>query len=77
MLSCRWTQSLVKCICVRFILGTDSYGEPCHNGMYKYLWINGPKECFEYPDYTFEKHFGKAIPSYPPRPVMRDYLEGI
>ncbi|KAL4225631.1 hypothetical protein ACF0H5_016317 [Mactra antiquata] len=56
--------------------GTDEYGEPCHNGMYKYLWSNGPKECLEYPDYTFEEHFGKPVPSFPPRPVMRDYIEG-
>jgi cation diffusion facilitator CzcD-associated flavoprotein CzcO len=44
--------------------------------MYRHLWSNGPKECLEFPDYTFEKHFGKAIPSFPPRPVLRDYLEG-
>ncbi|XP_060582515.1 trimethylamine monooxygenase-like [Ruditapes philippinarum] len=56
--------------------GTDGYGEPCHSGMYRHLWSNGPKECLEFPDYTFEKHFGKAIPSFPPRPVLRDYLEG-
>ncbi|XP_060581894.1 trimethylamine monooxygenase-like, partial [Ruditapes philippinarum] len=55
---------------------TDGYGEPCHSGMYRHLWSNGPKECLEFPDYTFEKHFGKAIPSFPPRPVLRDYLEG-
>jgi trimethylamine monooxygenase len=59
------------------ISGTDGYGEPCHAGMYKHLWSNSPKECVEFPDYTFEKHFGKAIPSYPPRPVIKDYLEGI
>lgn len=62
---------------VYLILGTDEYGEPCHAGMYKHLWINFPKECAEYPDYTFDKHFGKAIPSYAPRAVHRHYLEGI
>ncbi|CAH3171563.1 unnamed protein product [Porites lobata] len=42
--------------------------------MYQGLWTNGPKECYEFPDYTFEDHFGKPIPSYPPREVFRDYL---
>ncbi|KAL4230829.1 hypothetical protein ACF0H5_011203 [Mactra antiquata] len=56
--------------------GTDEYGEPCHAGMYKHLWSNGPKECLEYPYYTFEDHFGKAVPSFPPRPVLLDYLLG-
>lgn len=59
-----------------FITGTDEYGEPCLGGQYRFLWSNGPKECLEYPDYTFEEHFGKPIPSFPPRPVLRDYLEG-
>ena len=44
--------------------------------MYRGLWSNGPKECLEFPDYTFEEHFGKAIPSYPPRAVLYDYLVG-
>lgn len=57
-------------------IGTDEYGEPAHSGMYRHLWSNGPKEALEYPDYTFEDHFGKAIPSFPPRLVLRDYLEG-
>ena len=57
--------------------GTDEYGEPCHGGMYKHLWSNGPKECLEYPDYTFDDHYGKAIPAFPPRLVLRDYMEGI
>ena len=33
----------------------------------RYLWSNGPKECLEFPYYTFEEHYGKAIPSFPPR----------
>jgi trimethylamine monooxygenase len=45
--------------------------------MYKHLWSNGPKETIEYPDYTFDDHFGKSIPSFPPRAVLRDYLEGL
>lgn len=56
--------------------GTDQYGDPVHNSMYRYLWSNGPKECLEYPDYTFDEHFGKPIPSFPPREVLFDYLKG-
>jgi len=44
--------------------------------MYRYLWSNGPKECLEFADYTFEQHFGKPIPSYPPRAVLEDYIKG-
>jgi len=56
--------------------GVDEFGEKCHGSMYRYLWSNGPKECLEYPDYTFEEHFGRAIPSFPPREVLFDYLKG-
>ncbi len=56
--------------------GTDEYGEPVHCSMYRYLWSNGPKECLEFADYTFEEHFGKPIASYPPRAVMLDYIQG-
>ncbi|XP_033731572.1 dimethylaniline monooxygenase [N-oxide-forming] 1-like, partial [Pecten maximus] len=56
--------------------GVDEYGEFCHGGQYRDLWSNGPKECLEYPDYTFEDHFGKVIPSFPPRTVLFDYLQG-
>lgn len=28
------------------------------------------------PDYSFEEHFGKPIPSYPPREVLADYIKG-
>ncbi|OWF43805.1 senecionine N-oxygenase-like [Mizuhopecten yessoensis] len=56
--------------------GLDEYGEPCHGSQYRDLWSNGPKECVEFPDYTFEDHFGKVIPSFPPRAVLQDYLEG-
>jgi trimethylamine monooxygenase len=44
--------------------------------MYRYLWSNGPKECLEFADYSFEEHFGKPIASYPPRAVMLDYIQG-
>ena len=56
--------------------GVDKYGEPLQNGQYRDLFSNSPKECLEFPDYTFVQHFGKSIPSYPPRPVLRDYQEG-
>ena len=56
--------------------GTDQYGEPVHGSMYRYLWSNGPKECLEFADYSFEEHFGRPIPSYPPRAVLHDYIAG-
>lgn len=56
--------------------GLDEYGEPVHGSMYRYLWSNGPKECLEFADYTFEEHFGKPIASYPPRAVLFDYIQG-
>jgi trimethylamine monooxygenase len=56
--------------------GLDEYGEPVHCSMYRYLWSNGPKECLEFADYTFEEHFGRKIASYPPRAVLADYIKG-
>jgi trimethylamine monooxygenase len=56
--------------------GLDEYGEPVHSSMYRYLWSNGPKECLEFADYSFEEHFGKPIASYPPRAVLWDYIKG-
>ncbi len=56
--------------------GTDEFGETVHGSMYRYLWSNGPKECLEFADYSFEEHFGKAIPSFPPRAVLADYIKG-
>ena len=56
--------------------GIDENGEPVHCSMYRYLWSNGPKECLEFADYTFEEHFGKPIASYPPREVLWDYIKG-
>jgi trimethylamine monooxygenase len=56
--------------------GVDSNGEAIHNTMYQGLYINAPKENYEYPYYTFMDHFGKATPSYPPRLAMRGYIEG-
>ena len=57
-------------------VGLDEYGEPNHGSMYRYLWSNGPKECLEFADYSFEEHFGKPIPSFPPRAVLADYIAG-
>lgn len=56
--------------------GVGQYGEPLHGSMYKYLWSNGPKECLEFSDYSFDEHFKKPISSYPPRPVLYDYIQG-
>lgn len=44
--------------------------------MYRYLWSNGPKEALEFADYSFEDHFKRPIPSFPPREVLRDYIVG-
>ncbi|MEH6527150.1 MAG: NAD(P)/FAD-dependent oxidoreductase [Sneathiella sp.] len=56
--------------------GLDEYGEAVHGSMYRYLWSNGPKECLEFADYSFEEHFHKQIASYPPRAVLFDYIQG-
>jgi trimethylamine monooxygenase len=56
--------------------GLDEFGEPVHGSMYRYLWSNGPKECLEFADYSFEEHFGRPIPSFPPRAVLHDYIKG-
>ncbi len=56
--------------------GLDEHGEPVHGSMYRYLWSNAPKELLEFADYTFDDHFGRAIPSFPPREVLYDYITG-
>ena len=56
--------------------GLDDYGEPVHGSMYRHLWSNAPKECLEFADYTFDQHFGRPIPSFPPREVLYDYIVG-
>jgi len=55
--------------------GVGEDGEVVHSSMYRYLWSNGPKECLEYPDFTFADCYGKQIPSYPPRPVIEKYMK--
>ena len=52
--------------------GLTEYGEPVHNSQYRGLFSNSPKECIEFPEYSYETHFGKPIPSFPPRPVLFD-----
>ncbi|KAL2752809.1 hypothetical protein ACRALDRAFT_2029950 [Sodiomyces alcalophilus JCM 7366] len=54
--------------------GTDAAGDPVHGSMYRHLWSNAPKECLEFADYTFDEHFAKPVPSYPPREVLYDYI---
>lgn len=44
--------------------------------MYHNLWTNLPKEFAELVDYSFDKHFGQPITSFPPRSVMADYIRG-
>lgn len=56
--------------------GMDEYSEPVHSSMYRHLWSNGPKECLEFADYSFDEHFGRPISSYPPRAVLWDYING-
>lgn len=54
--------------------GTDNFGEQIHSAQYKHLYKNAPSENYEYPDYSYEQHFGKAIGSYPPGFMFREYL---
>ena len=56
--------------------GLDEHGETVHSSMYRNLWVNAPKECYEYPDYTFDEHFGRPVPSYLERESFRDYILG-
>jgi trimethylamine monooxygenase len=56
--------------------GIDSNANPIHTGMYMHMWSKRPKETLEFPDYTFEKHFGESTCSYPPREALLDYIQG-
>jgi len=42
--------------------------------MYEALWTNGPKELFEYFDYTFEDHFNQSLPAFLPRELVLNYI---
>ena len=44
--------------------------------MYRNLWSNAPKECHEFADYSFDRHFAKPIPSFVSRDTFRDYILG-
>ncbi|CAF0996613.1 unnamed protein product [Didymodactylos carnosus] len=57
-------------------IGLDEYSEPVHSSMYENLWTILPKECSEFVDYSFDKHFGQPLTSYPPRTVILDYIRG-
>ena len=59
-----------------FHTGTDKNGEPVHSSMYRDLVINSPGENLEFFDYSYQKHFGKEITSFPVRSVMLDYFKG-
>lgn len=59
-----------------WLTGFDDQCEPVHSSMYDNLWTNIPKECSEFIDYPFDKHFGQSIPSFFPRSVMLDYIQG-
>ena len=42
--------------------------------MYEGLWVNGPKEMAEYFDYSYDEHFGCALPPYVPRQAILEYM---
>jgi len=42
--------------------------------MYEALWTNGPKEMFEFFDYTFLDHFNQSLPAFLPRQLVLDYF---
>ena len=53
--------------------GSDQYGDPVPNSMYRYLWSNGPKECLEFADYSLMNILKNPF-SFPPREVLHDYI---
>ena len=34
--------------------GINKYGDNVHGSMYRHLWSNGPKECLEFSNYSFD-----------------------
>ena len=56
--------------------GLNEYGELVHSCMYRDLISHAPKETAEFGDYTFDRHFGWAVPSYLPRECLLDYFIG-
>ena len=55
------------------LLHNHSTAPPITN-MYEALWTNGPKECMEFFDYTYQEHFGYRLPVYMPRGALLDYM---
>ena len=45
-------------------------------GIYDGMWINSPKEIFEFEDYTFDEHFRRPMPSYITRQQVLGYIQG-
>lgn len=56
--------------------GIDADGDPVLQSMYNALWTNAAKEQHEFPDYSYEEHWGGPTGSYPPRQAQIDYLHG-
>lgn len=51
--------------------GRDRWGDTVHGSMYRNLWINGPKEALEIPDFLFPE----KMPTYTTREPMYAWLE--
>jgi cation diffusion facilitator CzcD-associated flavoprotein CzcO len=56
---------------------TPNDGGDDGEGMYDGMWINSPKEIFEFEDYTFDEHFRKPMPSYITRQQVLGYINGV
>ena len=61
---------------ISYYVGLEENGEPVHGSMYRDLFVNGPKEMSEFVGYTFKEHFKRPVPSFMPREVFLDYLQG-
>lgn len=42
---------------------------------YDEVWSNIAKECFEFPDYTYQQHFGHSVPTFLPRKDLLQYFK--
>ena len=51
-----------------------NFNEQHQTQMYEALWTNGPKEGIEFYDYTYDEHFGHALPVYMPRQALLEYM---
>ena len=54
--------------------GNDDTGSSKPPPMYEGMWCNSAKEGLEYFDYTFDDHFGCALPTYIQRGPILDYI---